>query len=243
MYNEFSYYYDALMKDMDYEKWSNYIIEVLRRNDVKYRDVCEMACGTGNMAVNLARKGFSVTAFDLSADMLSVASEKAVSSRVNVNFLRQDMCDIKIKDNFGIILCLCDSINYITDIEGLSSAFKWVYNHLKSCGIFIFDINSAYKLKNIIGSNTFTYNTDDLCYIWDNYIGGDNIVEFYLTFFAKAGELYKRFDEVHAERIYETDEIIDLLKKAGFKNICPSADFTFGEAGPQTERINFAVTR
>lgn len=241
MYNEFSYYYDALMEDMDYEKWSSYIIDVIEKNHINCKDLCEMACGTGKMAINMARRGFSVTAFDLSPDMLSVASERAASSRVNIRFLQQDMCDIKIKETFGTILCLCDSINYITEIEGLKSAFRWVYDHLKSGGVFIFDINSSYKLKNIIGNNTFTYNTEDLCYIWDNYTGDDDVVEFYLTFFAKQGCLYKRFDEVHAERIYETQYIIDLLKETGFTRINPGSDYTDDEVKPDTERIAFTV--
>lgn len=241
MYKEFSYYYDELMKDVDYEKWSRYIIDVLRVNNIKHRDICEMACGTGKMAVNMALNGFSVTAFDLSPDMLACASESAASSKVDVRFLQQDMRDIKIKDTFGIILCLCDSINYITEVEDLRSVFKWVRSHLKSDGIFIFDINSSYKLREIIGNNTFTYNTDDLCYIWDNYLDDENIVEFYLTFFAKEGSLYRRFDEVHAERIYETREIMDLLKEAGFTRMGINAGLSFEEVGPSTQRINFTI--
>lgn len=241
MYNEFSYYYDSLMKDMDYDRWSKYIVDLLHANNVKYRDICEMACGTGNMAVNMAFKGFSVTAFDLSPDMLSIASQKAVKDKVNIRFLQKDMRDIKIDDTFGIILCLCDSINYITEAKDLKSTFRWVYGHLKDDGIFIFDINSSYRLRKIIGNNTFTYNTDDLCYIWDNYLDEDRIVEFYLTFFVKDGRMYRRFDEVQAEKIYETEEIAALLKETGFSRISYNEGFTFGEATPSSERINYTV--
>lgn len=242
-YGDFAFYYDILMEDVDYDRWSKYIKDILDKNSVSYKDVLEMACGTGNVSVRLAKMGYGVTAFDLSEDMLSVASSKASEEGARVNFLCQDMRDIKLNDEFGIILCLCDSINYITDEEELYEVFKWVYDHLKDEGIFIFDINSSYKLRNIIGSNTFTYNTEDVAYIWDNYVTEENTVEFYLTFFVGEGNLYRRFDEEHIERIYETEDIIRLLGKAGFSSIAVNEAFTFENPYDTSERINFTVRK
>jgi hypothetical protein len=153
------------------------------------------------------------------------------------------MNDIKIIQKYSIILCLCDSINYINSEKDLFNLFKWVYDHLQSEGIFIFDINSSYKLKNIIGNNTFTYNEDDLVYIWDNYLTDEGTVEFYLTFFTLEGSLYRRFDEVHVEKIYEVSEIVRLLKNAGFIGIEAKEAFTFNEPQETAERINFIIKK
>ncbi|HBM79713.1 MAG TPA: hypothetical protein DD426_02560, partial [Clostridiaceae bacterium] len=217
-YTSFAYYYDLLMKDVDYNKWCDYVLRSIEGLKIDHTDILEMACGTGAMSVLLSKKGYDVTAFDISEDMLAVASNKALDSGAKVNFLHQDMRDIKIHDRFGTILCLCDSMNYITDDNDLRKIFKWVFDHLKENGAFIFDINSSYKLKNIIGNNIFTYNEDDIVYIWENTLN-DKCVEFSLTFFVKENKLYRRFDEFHIERIYEEEEIRALLKDAGFKYI------------------------
>lgn len=242
-YGNFAYYYDSLMDEIDYKSWRNYITEILERYEIKYRDLLEMACGTGTMSVMLACDGYSVTAFDLSCDMLCIANQKAVDKGVDINFLNQDMCDIRINADYGIILCLCDSINYITDSKKLSDVFQWVFNHLKDGGIFIFDINSSYKLKNIIGDNTFTDDKDDIVYIWNNVLTEDGTVEFYLTFFVKQGNNYKRFDEFHVEKIYESGEILDMLRYTGFNEIYVKDGMTMNEVNPFTERINFIVLK
>jgi SAM-dependent methyltransferase len=149
------------------------------------------------------------------------------------------MRDIKINKSYGIILCLCDSINYITDKSDLQKLFLWVFQHLKDGGIFIFDINSSYKLRHVIGNNTFARDDEKLVYIWENYINEQDMVEFYLTFFVKEGDLYRRFDEVHIEKIYENHEIIDTLKKCGFIDVDLCDGFTFNEPTSTSERINF----
>lgn len=242
-YGDFAYYYDKLMDDVDYQVWSEYILQVIKEYGIKHTDILEMACGTGTMAVKLAGKGYDVTAFDLSEDMLSIASSKALENNTKVNYLLQDMVDIKIENNFGIILCLCDSMNYITGREDLLNVFKWVYSHLKTNGIFIFDINSSYKLRNIIGDNTFTGENDNLVYIWDNYLNENDIVEFYLTFFVKEGRLYRRFDEFHSEKIYESEEVLELLKLSGFNDVYAKDGLTLNDMAQNSERISFIVLK
>jgi len=242
-YGNFAYYYDMLMDDMDYDGWSDYIKSIVDMHGVMYKDILEMACGTGNMAVRMAKKGYNVTAFDISEDMLSVAYNKAKDGGADLRLLCQDMRNIDLNDEFGIILCLCDSINYITDEEDLRYIFRWVYAHLKPGGLFIFDINSSYKLRNVIGDNTFTYNEEDLSYIWDNYLADEDTVEFYITFFVREGELYKKFDELHIEKIYETGEIVSMLKDSGFLEVDTNEAFTFDNVTEITERINFTAIK
>lgn len=242
-YKNFAYYYDSLMDDFDYASWSGYIAQILKSHGVEYTDLLDMACGTGSMAVEMAKKGYAVTAFDLSDDMLSVARYKSDENCTSIRFIHQDMNDIKINDSFGIVTCLCDSMNYITDENSIRRLFKWVYAHLKPNGVFIFDMNSPYKLRTIIGNNTFTRNDDDIAYIWDNYLDDDGIVEFYLSFFVRQGELYRRFDEVHREKIYEIPQITEYLRKAGFSTIDMFDAFTFDAPFKESERINFAAAR
>lgn len=239
-YGEFAELYDELMNDFDYEIWANYIKMIFDRYDLSPKDVLEMACGTGNLTYYLAKDRYNVVGFDLSEDMLSQAYTKLRKFN-NVKLLNMDMTGFSFKKKFDSIICVCDSINYIVDKDELLKCFKNVYNHLEDTGAFIFDINSYYKLRYIIGNNVFVEDREDVLYTWQNQFDTeDNVSSFYLTFFVENSEgLYERFDEEHRERAYQTEEILSLLKEAGFTKVDYFEGFSFDEVVEKTERINF----
>lgn len=244
IYNKFASIYDELMMDFNYEDWFSYIERIFNKYEKNPRRVLEMACGTGNLSYYIAKKGYNLTCFDLSEDMLSKAYEKLRRFK-NVNLIRQNMIDFNLNRSYDCVVSICDSINYITEKEDLLQTFKNVWNHLENDGIFIFDINSFYKLKYIIGNNTFVEDREEVFYTWQNYYDENkNICEFYLTFFySEDGECYERFDEEHKEKAYKLDEIIELLEKAGFRNIDYFQAFGFEKPIEKTERINFVAIK
>ncbi len=242
MYKNMAFVYDELMDDIDYEGWFNYIRKIFSKYEKNPKSILEMACGTGNLSYYLAREGYDLTCFDISSDMLSIAYNKLYEFK-NVTILKQDMTDFNLFKKFDCILSVCDSINYIIDEKDLVNAFKRVREHLKEDGIFIFDINSYYKLKNIIGNNIFVEDREDVFYTWlNNFHENENIVEFYLTFFIKDKDgLYRRFDEDHIQKAYTVKEIADFLKEAGFSKIDYFDAFTFIPPKDTSERINFVA--
>jgi ubiquinone/menaquinone biosynthesis C-methylase UbiE len=243
-YNEFASLYDELMNDFDYEKWFNYIEEIFVKYKISPTKVLEMACGTGNLSIHLAEKGYKLTCFDLSEEMLAQAYEK-LNRFKNVKLLNGNMINFKINQKFDSIISICDSINYITDLEDLKRTFENVYNHLDDNGIFIFDINSFYKISEIIGNNIFVEDREDIFYTWQNYYDSETMIcEFYLSFFIKENDdNYIRFDEEHKERAYTVDEIISTLKSVGFNSIDCFEAFTLEEINSTTERINFVACK
>lgn len=243
-YNEFANIYDELMDDFDYEKWFKYIEEIFNRYGKTPKNILEMACGTGNISYFFGNTGYKLTSFDLSSDMLSEAYAK-LNKFKNIQLLNQNMIDFKLKGKFDSVISLCDSINYILKEEDLLKTFKNVYDHLEVNGIFIFDINSYYKLENIIGNNTFVEDRDDIYYIWENeYEEDENIANFYLTFFqSENGHAYKRFDETHRQKAYKRSKIEELLFNAGFKSVDAYEGFSFDQVGSKTERINFVAIK
>lgn len=240
-YEGFASLYDRLMDDFDYERWYQYIEEIFHKYG-RPQKILEMACGTGNISQYLAEAGYNLIAFDLSDEMLSIAYNKLITFD-NIKLLQQDMRDFHIGEKFDAVLATCDSINYITSSKDLLNTFKNVYNHLEEDGLFIFDINSYYKLKYIIGNNTFVEDRENIFYIWQNfYDDEDDICQFFLTFFkSEDGIDFKRIDEVHLEKAYRVEEIIDLLKKAGFDSVDYYHAFTFDPINDRTERINFVA--
>lgn len=242
MYNNFALLYDELMDDVDYKSWYLYIEKTFDKFNKKPEKVLEMACGTGNLSYYLAKGGYDLTCFDISSEMLSMAYNK-LNPFKNVSLLNQNMIDFNINKKFDAIISICDSINYIIDKDDLLNVFKNVKNHLNKDGIFIFDINSYYKLKHIIGNNTFVEDRDKIYYIWQNYFNSDdNIIEFYLTFFVdNRNKNYIRFDEEHFQKAYYTDEIIELLKAASFSKVHCFDGFTFNPLREESERIYFVA--
>lgn len=243
-YSEFAMYYDELMDDVDYESWFLYIKEIFKRFSVDPKEILEMASGTGSLTYYLCKEGYSVTGFDRSEEMLSIAYNKLLQFK-NVHLLKQDMVDFNIGKKFDSILCICDSINYITDELELLQVFKNVYDHLKDSGIFVFDINSYYKLSQIIGNNIFIEDRENIYYVWENYFDKNSkLTQFNLNFFIKTSEeSYIRFDEEHIERAYNIKEIEDLLRKSGFNKITIYDAFTFNKPNKNSERINFIVKK
>ena len=108
-YTDFAYIYDSLMhKDIDYEKWADYIENLFIMYDVNPDLVCDLACGTGNITIPLAKRGYDMTGVDISEDMLNIAREKA--DGLDILFLHQSMTDLDLFGTMGAFLCMIDSI-------------------------------------------------------------------------------------------------------------------------------------
>lgn len=243
-YGKFAKVYDDLMVDFDYEKWFLYIEDIFNRYNKNPQTILEMACGTGNLSYHLAKARYDLTCFDISEDMLSYAYQKLRRYK-NVDIMKQDMIGFNLNKTFDAVLSICDSINYITKEKDIEKVFKNVYDHLEKDGVFIFDINSHYKLKHVIGNNTFVEDNEEVFYVWENFYDEiEDLCEFYLTFFFKKdGVNYERFDEEHIEKAYKTSKIVELLKKVGFSKIDPYEGFSFDLVRDNTERINFVAIK
>ncbi len=174
--------------------------------------------------------------------MLAKAKEK--STKENILYLQQDMREFELYGTVDCILSICDSINYILEEEELLQVFKLVNNYLEPKGLFIFDINTTYKFKNILASNSFSETTEDSAYTLENYFDEDeSINEFYTNFFIKdeSTNLYHRFEEIHYEKAYEIEKIKELLEKAGLKFLAVYDEITFNEPKENSERVFFVA--
>ncbi|MDU3828433.1 MAG: class I SAM-dependent methyltransferase, partial [Peptostreptococcus sp.] len=141
-YGNFAYIYDQLMDDVDYEAWVEHIEKLIAISGANVKNILELACGTGNITLPLARKEYDIAGLDISEEMLDVAREKSELENIPLVLLQQDMTqlDFDLYD-LDCILCACDGINYITDLEDVKNLFGKVYELLKKEGIFIFDIS------------------------------------------------------------------------------------------------------
>lgn len=213
-YTDFAYVYDRLI-GQDYEKWADYIEALFQRAGVKPKFVLDLGCGTGSITNILAGRGYDMIGVDSSCDMLSVAREKASAKGLDVLYLCQDIREFELYGTVDAIICTLDVLNYITNPKELSKVFALVKNYLNPGGVFIFDLNTEYKLAEILGNNTFVNDENGVFYVWENEYS-EKISRQYLTFFSEGENgLYTRFDETHIQRAYSMDEILDFLGKNG----------------------------
>lgn len=241
---EFSNVYDKL-QDADYDKFYTYYKSVFSKFNLKPKLVLDLGCGTGSIAVKMAKDGYDMIGLDLSFEMLDVARKKAEKENVDILFLNQDMTDFELYGTVDAIISSMDSINYITEEGDLSKLFKLCHNYLNPDGLFIFDINSEYKLKEILGNNTFTYEEDNIFYVWQNsFDESQNICCFMLDFFIKdENGKYDRFSEYQEERVYTQKEIKNAADFAGLTMLGCFGDFDFSKPEKSSERLFYVFKK
>lgn len=244
IYGNFSRLYDNLMEDFDYKSWGEYIKKILDKKNIQSKLILEMACGTGSLTAELLELGYSVDGFDASPEMLSVAANKLKKYK-NYRLFNLDMSNFMMNKKYNAVISACDSINYLVDDNLVRNTFHSACEHLETGGVFIFDINSEYKLRTTLGNNIFLEDTEDVFYTWENNLDEESgIVDFILTFFTtEDGITYQRFDEHHRERAYSKDFIVDMLVEAGFDEIAVFEAYTFKEIHDETQRISFVAVR
>lgn len=239
-YERFSYVYDRLMEEAPYGEWVDLV-----KKEADTGKVLDLGSGTGECSIQLAQVGFEVTAVDLSEHMLSVAQDKAIQAKLPIKFLQQDMRELDTGELYDVITIFCDSLNYVSDIEGVQATLSKVYQHLKPGGVVLFDVHSLYKIQSLFVGNTFSSSEDDISYIWNSFAGEEKgAVEHELSFFVENEEgLYERFDEVHYQRTFSIEEYKNWLSEAGFDMICVTADFTSNPPKSTSERIFFRAVK
>lgn len=244
MYNDFAEVYDRL-QDTDYEAFVDYYEQIFERLGKKPKLVLDLACGTGNITIPMAKRGYDMIGLDLSCEMLNIAKNKAAEEDLDILFLNQDMCEMELFGTVDAIVCALDGLNYITDPEDLKRIFKLVENYLNPGGVMIFDLNTEHKLKDILGGNTYVVEEQGIYYVWQSEFFEDTkICEFELNFFCEQADgNYKRFDEYQAERAYSPEEISAVAGEAGLDVAGIYKPFGFSTTNELDERIFFVISK
>lgn len=240
-YGRFAQFYDKLTFDVPYEEYADFIELQIKKNNVKPELIFDLACGTGTLASVLSKRGYDVIAADYSEEMLGCAIEKYGNDKIL--FLNQPMQEFELYGTVDVIVCALDSLNYLTEDGDLEKVFALCHNYLNDDGIMIFDVNSEYKFNNILADNVYTYEIDDIFYVWENYYDkSEKLCDFYLTFFLQNKDgLYERVDEHHVERCYTETEIKDALLESGFEISDTFDGYTKEAAKENSERIVYCV--
>jgi SAM-dependent methyltransferase len=258
IYQDFADIYDELMDNTPYEVWADRLDALIRNYGVSRPErnaagllesernlVLDLGCGTGTLTELLYQKGYDMMGVDLSAEMLNRALEKREKSGSEILYLQQDMRELELYSTVGTIFCVCDSLNYILEEKELEAVFSRVENYLFPGGIFIFDFNTDYKYREVIGNTTIAENREDCSFIWDNYYDSEaQINEYDLTVFVREeGEKFRRFTENHFQRGYSPEQMAALAVRVGLQLVEITDADTGEDVEDESERIYFVVRK
>ena len=218
-YQAFAGFYDLFMESADYPGLADYLTKLLNMYGIGEQALLlDLACGTGSLSLELGRRGFDVIGVDASEAMLAQAGAKAAAAGENILFLRQRMERLDLYGTVRAAVCTMDSINHITDLRVLERVFERVGLFLEPGGVFIFDVNTLYKHREVLGNNTFVQENGRALCLWQNHLHPPDRVEVELDFFAKRADgLYSRQSERFFERAYEESTLAGLLGQAGLR--------------------------
>lgn len=238
-YTGFAEVYDLFMDNIPYDEWSEYLHGLLKEYKITDGLVLELGCGTGNMTEILAAKGYDMIGVDNSDEMLQIAGDKKVRSGSDILYLNQDMREFELYGTVGAVVCICDSLNYITESDELEEVFRLVNNYLDPGGIFIFDFNTEYKYREILGQQTIVEDRPEGSFIWENYYDEEaGINEYELTLFIQEqNDYYRKYQEEHYQKAYTLPEIKAILKNSGLSFVTAYDAFTKKPPHEKSERI------
>ena len=239
-YSALAPYYDAFNRDVPYDGILRFYQLLFARAGISPQLVLDLACGTGAMSIRLAAAGYEVIAADASSQMLSIASARPVpENAIAPIYLCQRMERLDLYGTIDAAVCCLDGVGYVTKPETLARAFSRVRLFLNPGGVFIFDVNSAYRLRHL-DEQAFTRECERaFCVYQADYSEKTKLLTYTLDLFEQEGRLYRRSTEYHRERAYEAQELISMLLSAGFSDVELFGDCREAPPEPDEGRLFF----
>ena len=241
----FARVYDKFTENTDVAERANYLYSLLKRFGVPKGILLDLACGTGALSEAFIQKGYDVISVDLSYDMLMQARQRLSPYGGRALILEQDMRELDLFGTIRACVCNLDSINHLTDVADVQRVFDRVSLFTEPGGVFLFDVNTVYKHKEVLGCNTFVYEDDADFLVWQNeYDPEDHTVQMLIDIFSSDGNggYIRESDEI-TERAYPAGLLEKMLLTAGFSRVYQFGDLSEKEPDDKEQRIYFAAVK
>jgi SAM-dependent methyltransferase len=203
------------------------LLAALRAHRIPVTSMVDVACGTGTLAVLMARRGWEVYGIDASEGMIARASAKAVAMRApGAVFLQQDMRSFRLPRQVGLATSFFDSLNHLLTHDDLLAAYRCVRETLVPGGWFVFDLNNEQCYTQLWTRSDSVTHDEFTMTLENSYDRKERVATSHVTVQMKEGNGEQRTTETVRERFYPLEEVRALLVEAGF-SVRESRDFNF----------------
>ncbi len=238
-YTHLADWFEYLNADCDYEKWSQYLHKKLLGAGVAAGRGLDLGCGSGKFTRMLSRMGYGMTGIDASGEMLAAAARMSAQEGIYPQFAQCDVRGLKIPGKADFAVSVNDCFNYVPPAD-IPRAFAHVKNCLKKGGVFLFDVSSEYKIRQVLGNNSFCEDREDVACMWFCRQTAEGVEMEVTLFIKRADGLFERREERHVQYAHGSGFLRSALESAGFEVL--SEEGALGDAQDKM-RVNFLCRR
>ena len=232
-YSALSAVYDRLMADADYEGRATYIWTLFKQHGGAPESILDLGCGTGQLTALLRAYGADVIGADVSPEMLALARARLGGDTL---LLLQDMRKLDLYGTVAGAVCTLDGMNHLLSTADIAQTLARLALFIQPGGRFIFDVNTPYKHREVLGNYCFVLEDDGIYCIWRSASRRQDIVRATLDIFTFDGKDWSREEDMVEERAYSLRSWQRLLENAGFSCEAVYGDRTFMPPTAQEER-------
>lgn len=237
-YESLSMVYDRLM-EVDYSERADYLLSLFSLHGGKYGTLLDLACGSGTLTAQLIARGCDMVAVDGSEEMLARAAEKAPEALL----LCQDMRELDLYGTVEGAVCTLDSFNHLLKTADIAETLRRLSLFIEPGGLLIFDVNTPYKHREVLGDNAFVYELEDVVCAWRNaYSPNNGKVHMLLDIFVEDEDgRYERYEDEIVERAYSMRTWHKLLTEAQFTPLAVYGDLSTEAPSADEQRWVFVA--
>lgn len=237
-YNGFAWFYDEFNVKADYDGLYQYVLGQLQEHDIRDGILADLGCGTGDLTLMLAQAGYDMIGVDLSEEMLAVLRQKAETLGIGQGLLllHQDLLQLDLYGTIRAAVSTFDTLNHIGPAPRFYEAVSRAGFFMEKGGVFLFDLNTPYKHRQVLANNSLTLEAPDAVCHWQNrYEPAAGRVDISLDILdTETGE---HWAESFPEYSYSLEEVRAALTRAGFALECVRDGENFGPLRPDSQRM------
>jgi SAM-dependent methyltransferase len=214
IYSFLSKHYDEFTQNVDYISYAEFLYKKLKNIGGKL--ILDAGCGTANISLLLRDYGYDLICVDAREEMLSIADLKSGGGLLLLN---QSLEDLDLYGTVNAAISTLDTLNHL-DCKSLDRFLARLSLFINPNGVFIFDLNTEYKHKEILGDNIFVLESEDTIILWQNQLLDNLDVKIKMDILSRQVNcLYSRRSGILKEYYHSAKNIDLLLSKHGFKII------------------------
>jgi SAM-dependent methyltransferase len=202
------------------------LLATLRTLHIPRGTLADLACGTGTLAIAMARRGWTVWGIDASPLMLAEAERKQAGRSRCIGLVTADMRTFRLPQPVDVVTSLFDSLNHLPSQADLRRTFRSVASSLAAGGWFIFDVNNEQCYRTLWTRTEAVHHRDFTLVLNNGYASRRRDAYALVTLFLREGSRHRKLNDLVREHYFPASHIREALRGAGFR-VAGMEEFSF----------------